>query len=61
MLIVVVEVVVVGVVVVKVVVVVEVNMYARSARIRPCMWRIHWRNVYAVRSGTLMLDSQSTQ
>ena len=26
--------------------------FARSARIRPCMWRIQWRNVYAVRSGT---------
>ena len=61
MLIVVVEVVVVGVVVVKVVVVVEVNMYARSARSRPCMWRIQWRHVYAVRSGTLLLESQSTQ
>ena len=61
MLIVVVEVVVVGVVVVKVVVVVEVNMYARSVRISPCMWRIQWRSVYAVRSGTLLLESQSRQ
>ena len=35
--------------------------FARSARIRPCMWRIQWRNVYAVRSGTLLLESQTTQ
>ena len=36
------------------------NAFARSARIRPCMWRRQWRDVHTVRLGFLLFESQST-